>query len=81
MAGQIGTRFMMWLANTYGPGKLVEWVRRQEGSRAYYASHFRHVYGRSLTADDIMGEPAAVPVDGPAPGDSLGDPPQTRLFY
>jgi hypothetical protein len=43
-----GTRFMMWLANTYGPDKLVEWVRRQEGSRAYYASHFRRVYGRSL---------------------------------
>jgi hypothetical protein len=43
-----GTRFMMWLANTYGPEKLVEWVRRQEGSRAYYASHFRKIYGRSL---------------------------------
>ena len=43
-----GTRFMMWLANTYSPGKLIEWVRRQEGSRAYYSSHFRQVYGRSL---------------------------------
>ena len=44
-----GTRFMMWLAQTYGPGKLIEWVRRQEGSRAYYASHFRQIYGRPLT--------------------------------
>ncbi len=44
-----GTRFMMWLANTYGPEKLVDWVRRQEGSRGYYASHFRQIYGRSLT--------------------------------
>ena len=43
-----GTRFMTWLAYTYGPDKLVEWVRRQEGSRAYYASHFKKVYGRSL---------------------------------
>lgn len=43
-----GTRFMMWLANTYSPEKLIEWVRRQEGSRAYYANHFAKVYGRSL---------------------------------
>lgn len=43
-----GTRFMMWLANTYAPEQLIEWVRRQEGSRAYYASHFRKIYGRSL---------------------------------
>ncbi len=43
-----GTRFMMWLADAYSPEKLVEWVRRQEGSRAYYASHFRRIYGRSL---------------------------------
>ena len=45
-----GTRFMMWLAHADGPAKLVEWVRRQEGSRAYYATHFRHVYGRSLSS-------------------------------
>ncbi|HJR60858.1 MAG TPA: LpqB family beta-propeller domain-containing protein [Vicinamibacterales bacterium] len=43
-----GTRFMMWLANTYGPAKLVEWVQRQEGSRGYYASQFEKIYGRSL---------------------------------
>src|SRR5215204_1468707 len=43
-----GTRFMMWLANTYGPEKLVEWVKRQEGSRGYYASHFQQIYRRSL---------------------------------
>src|SRR5688500_2465173 len=44
-----GTRFMMWLANTYGPEKLMDWVRRQEGSRGYYASHFGQIYGRSLS--------------------------------
>ena len=43
-----GTRFMTWLAYTYGPEKLVDWVRRQEGSRAYYAAHFKKVFGRSL---------------------------------
>lgn len=43
-----GTRFMMWLANTYGPEKLLDWVRRQEGSRGYYASHFQQIYGRPL---------------------------------
>ena len=43
-----GTRFMMWLAHTYSPEQLIEWVRRQEGSRAYYATHFRQIYGRSL---------------------------------
>jgi hypothetical protein len=39
---------MMWLANTYSPEKLIDWVTRQEGSRAYYASHFEKIYGRSL---------------------------------
>ena len=43
-----GTRFMMWLANTYSPEQLIDWVRRQEGSRAYYATHFKQVFGRSL---------------------------------
>ena len=43
-----GTRFMTWLANTYGPAKLLDWVKRQEGSRAYYATHFRHIFGRTL---------------------------------
>jgi len=43
-----GTRFMMWLAYTGGPEKLIEWVRRQEGSKGYYASQFRQIYGQSL---------------------------------
>jgi hypothetical protein len=41
-----GTRFMSYLAYTHGPEKLVEWVSRREGSRRYYLSQFRHVYGR-----------------------------------
>ena len=43
-----GTRFMTWLARRYSPEKLVEWTARREGSRAYYASQFRQVYGLSL---------------------------------
>src|SRR5207237_52065 len=45
---QYGTRFMSYIALTYGPEKLVEWLRRPEDSKAFYASQFEHVYGRSL---------------------------------
>lgn len=43
-----GTRFFSYLALTYGPEKTVEWLRRSEDSHAFYASQFRHVFGRSL---------------------------------
>jgi hypothetical protein len=43
-----GTRFMTWLARTYGPSRVVEWAARREGSRAYYSTHFRRVFGLSL---------------------------------
>jgi hypothetical protein len=43
-----GTRFMVWLARTYGPDRVVEWVARHEGSRAYYATQFRHVFGTTI---------------------------------
>jgi hypothetical protein len=43
-----GARFMAWLGRTYSPQKLVEWVSRSPGSRAYYSSQFRQVFGRSL---------------------------------
>jgi hypothetical protein len=46
-----GTRFFSYLALTYGVEKTVEWLRRSEGSRAFYATQFRHVFGRSL--DDV----------------------------
>jgi hypothetical protein len=45
-----GTRFMSWLAYRYGPEMLLRWVGRSDGSRAYYASQFRRVYGTSLDA-------------------------------
>jgi len=43
-----GTRFVSYLAYTYGPEKLVEWFSRREGSRRYYLTQFKHVYGQSL---------------------------------
>lgn len=43
-----GTRFMTWLARRYTPEKVIEWTARRAGSRAYYATQFRHVFGRSL---------------------------------
>jgi hypothetical protein len=46
-----GTRFFSYLALTYGPEKAVEWLRRREGSKAFYAAQFKHVFGRRL--DDV----------------------------
>jgi hypothetical protein len=43
-----GTRFFSYLALTYGPDKAVEWLRRREDSKAFYAAQFRHVFGRKL---------------------------------
>ena len=45
-----GTRFMTWLAYAYGPGKLVDWLKRDEGSKRNYADNFEHVYGKPLEA-------------------------------
>ena len=43
-----GTRFFSYLALTYGVEPTVEWLRRSEDSRAFYASQFKHVFGKSL---------------------------------
>ncbi|UCF79432.1 MAG: hypothetical protein JSW03_04105 [Candidatus Eiseniibacteriota bacterium] len=43
-----GTRFCSYLARQYGPDKVVEWARRGEGSKRYFSSQFRHVFGISL---------------------------------
>ncbi|MEK7347650.1 MAG: hypothetical protein AABZ94_02140 [Candidatus Eisenbacteria bacterium] len=43
-----GTRFLSYLALEHGPERLVEWVGRAPGSKPYFASQFRKVYGRSL---------------------------------
>ena len=43
-----GTRFLSYLALEHGPERVVEWIRRGPGSKPYFASQFRKVYGRSL---------------------------------
>ncbi len=43
-----GTRFMSYLALAYGPQRLVEWLRRPQDSKAFYASQFERVFGRRL---------------------------------
>jgi hypothetical protein len=43
-----GTRFFSWLALTYGPDKVVQWLRRDEGSKGFYAAQFRRVFGKKL---------------------------------
>jgi hypothetical protein len=43
-----GTRFVSYLALRYGNDSLLAWFNRTEGSRRYFSSQFRHVFGRSL---------------------------------
>lgn len=43
-----GTRFFSYLGYTYSPEHVIQWLRRDEGSEAYYAAQFRQVFGRSL---------------------------------
>ena len=43
-----GTRFLTWLAYVHGPEKIVEWLKRGEGSERYYADEFRRLYGMTI---------------------------------
>lgn len=43
-----GTRFFSYLALNYSPEQVIQWLRRDEGSEAYYASQFRQVFGIPL---------------------------------
>jgi hypothetical protein len=43
-----GTRFMSYLALEYGPEKLLDWVRRDAGTRRYYADDFERVFRITL---------------------------------
>ena len=49
-----GTRFFSYLALTYGPEKAVDWLRRPEDSKAFYAARFKQVFGRRL--DDVWND-------------------------
>lgn len=45
-----GTRFFSYLALTYSPAKVIEWLRRDEGSAGYYATAFKRTFGKPLDA-------------------------------
>ncbi len=49
-----GNRFMAYLAYRYSPESLLEWTSRDDGSKGYYSSQFRKVYGRKL--EDVWRE-------------------------
>ena len=44
-----GTRFFSYLGLTYGPEKVIAWLRRDEGS-AGYPAQFKRVFGKPLDA-------------------------------
>jgi len=44
-----GTRFMGYLAYTYSPQKMIDWVKRDKGSRPFFVSQFKHVFGIRIT--------------------------------
>jgi len=43
-----GTRFFSYLALTRSPEKVVQWLRRDEGSAPYYSVQFKRVFGEPL---------------------------------
>jgi len=43
-----GTRFMSYLALTRTPQKVIQWLRRDEGSAPYYETQFKQVFGERL---------------------------------
>jgi hypothetical protein len=45
-----GTRFVTWLAYNNSPQQVVDWMKRDEGSRRNYADQFEHVFGTRLDA-------------------------------
>ena len=45
-----GTRFMSYLALTYGPERVIQWVARSEDSKPGYGAQFKAVFGEPLPA-------------------------------
>ncbi|MEP5762990.1 MAG: hypothetical protein ABJ308_00280 [Halieaceae bacterium] len=43
-----GTRFFSYLALEYSPEQVVQWLRRDEDSEAYFTRQFQKVFGKSL---------------------------------
>ncbi|HEY5337052.1 MAG TPA: hypothetical protein VIJ85_02520, partial [Rhizomicrobium sp.] len=49
-----GTRFYSYLALTYGPEKVIAWLKRGPDSDGYYANQFEKIYGKKL--DDVWAD-------------------------
>jgi hypothetical protein len=45
-----GTRFLSYLALTYGPERVIKWVARTEDSQRGYGAQFQAVFGEPLPA-------------------------------
>lgn len=43
-----GTRFMGYLAYTYSPQKIIDWVKRDKGSKAFFVRQFHKVFGLNI---------------------------------
>ncbi len=43
-----GTRFVSYLAYTYSPEQVIQWMKRDEDSKRYYAKQFEYVFGKPL---------------------------------
>lgn len=43
-----GTRFMGYLANQYAPEKIIEWAKRNEGSKRSFAQQFKQVFNKPI---------------------------------
>src|SRR6476620_2829749 len=43
-----GIRFFSYLALKYGPERAVDWLRRPDDSKAFYAARFKQVFGKRL---------------------------------
>lgn len=43
-----GTRFMGYLAHEYGPNSIIDWVKRDEGSKGNYSGNFKKVFNKKI---------------------------------
>jgi len=43
-----GTRFISYMALEHSPEKVIDWLKRDEGSERYYAKQFAQVFGKEL---------------------------------
>lgn len=46
-----GTRFVSYLALTFGNDSLLSWFNRTEGSKRYFATDFQRAFGRPLSEE------------------------------